>query len=72
MGLPAQLVLRDLDCRQQLQFGREQRSFLLVRGPAGAQVSKFSAVVMLATNVSKYGFSFTAMFDIDVVTFFQT
>ena len=43
MGLPAQLVLRDLDCRQQLQFGREQRSFLLVRGLAGAQVSKFSA-----------------------------
>ena len=40
MGLPAQLVLRDLDCRQQLQFVREQGSFLLVRG---AQVSKLSA-----------------------------
>jgi len=82
MELPAQLVSRDLDCRQQLQCGREQRSFLLVRGLAGAQVSEligwmtcnigWITVVMLATNVSKYEVSFTAMFEKDVVTFFQT
>jgi len=79
MGLPVQLVSRDLDCRQQLQFEREQRSFLLVRGLAGAQVSELSGwmtcdmgwttVVMLAINVSNYKFSFTAMFDKEVVTF---
>jgi len=81
MGLPAQLVSRDLDCRQQLQCGRERRSFLLVRGLGGAQVSELSGwmtcdmgwttVVMLGTNVSKYEVAFTAMFDKEVVTFFQ-
>jgi len=50
-----------------------------VRGPAGAQVSEISGwmtcdirwttVIMLATNVSKYEDSFTAMFDKEVVTF---
>jgi len=69
MGLPAQLVSRDLGCRQQLQCGREQRSLLWVRGLGCAQVSEFSGwmtcdtgwttVVMLATNVV----SCTAIFD---------
>jgi len=79
MGLPAQLVSRDLDCRQQLQCGREQRIFLLVRGLTGALVSESSGwmtcdmgwttVAMLATYESKYEVSFTAMFDKEVVTF---
>jgi len=73
MGFPAQLVSRDLNFRQQLRCGREQRSFLLVRGLAGAQVRGSSGlmtcdmgwtpVVMLATDVSKYEVSFTVMFD---------
>ena len=81
MGLPPQLVSWDLDCRQ-LQCRREQRSFLSVCGLGGAQVSELSGwmtcdmgwttVVMLTTNVSKYEVSFTAMFDKEVVTFFQT
>jgi len=37
MGRPLQLVSWDLDCRQQLQCRREQRSFLSVRGLGGAQ-----------------------------------
>jgi len=78
MGMPPQLLSWDLDCRHQLQCGREQRSFLLVRGLGGAQVSELSgwmtcdmgwtAVVMLATNVSNYEVSFTALFDKEVVT----
>ena len=45
MGLPPQLVSWDLDCRQQLQYRREQRSFLSVRGLGDAQVSELSGCV---------------------------
>ena len=53
-----------------------------MRGRAGALVSEliswmtcdmgWTTVIMLATNLSKYEVFFTAMFDKEVVTFFQT
>jgi len=72
MGFPAELVSRELGCRQQWQSGREQRSSFLVRGLGGAQVRGLSgwmtcnmgwtAVVMLAVNVSKNEVYFAPMF----------
>jgi hypothetical protein len=64
MRLPPQLVLLDLDCRQQMQCMKERRSFLPVCGLGGAQVSELCGWMTCDMD-------WTADNDKEVVTFFQ-